>query len=211
MSEFLSVATLHLLALIIPGADFAVILRQSLHFGRRIGVLTALGIGAGISLHVLYSLAGVAALLQSSAWLMRSVELLGAFWLLYLGIVFIRAPKPAPQTADNSKPAGGHPFWLGFITNASNPKATLFFLALFTSVIDSRTPLSVRLFYGLWMCAVTALWFVLVSLLFTNPSLRQRFLRLSHILEKVTGFLLIAFSLRLFWQLAIGFVMPGFR
>jgi len=208
MAEFLAVATLHLLALIIPGPDFAVILRQNLHFGRRIGMLTALGIGAGISVHVLYSLAGVAALLQSSAWLMRAAELLGAGWLLYLGIVFIHPSKAATPTTDKNHPSTDHParaFWLGFMTNATNPKATLFFLALFTSVISSQTPLSVRLLYGLWMCLATALWFVLVSLLFTQNGLHQRFLRLSRPLETAMGFLLIAFSLRLFWQVASGF------
>jgi len=205
MTEFLAVAALHLLALIIPGPDFAVILRQNLHFGRRIGILTALGIGAGISVHVLYSLVGVAALLQSSAWLMRAAELLGAAWLLYLGIVFIRPSKASAQTMDENNAASNHPtraFWLGFITNASNPKATLFFLALFTSVISSQTPLSIRLLYGLWMCAATTLWFVLVSLLFTQSTVQQRFLRLSRTLETAMGFLLIAFSLRLLWQVA---------
>jgi len=203
MTEFLAVAALHLLAVALPGPDFAVILRQSLHFGRRIGMLTALGIGAGISVHVLYSLIGVAALLQSSAWLMRTAELLGACWLLYLGIVFIRPSKPPTQTADNHKASANHParaFGLGFMTNATNPKAPLFFLALFTSVVGSETPLSVRLLYGLWMCLATALWFVLVSVLFTQETLRQRFLRLSRTLETAMGFLLIAFSLRLFWQ-----------
>jgi len=203
MTEFLAVAALHLLAVAMPGPDFAVILRQSLHFGRRIGMLTALGIGAGISLHVLYSLVGVAALLQSSAWLMRVAELLGACWLLYLGIVFIRPSKTPAQMADNHKPNANHParaFGLGFMTNATNPKAPLFFLALFTSVVSSETPLSVRLLYGLWMCLATALWFVLVSLLFTQPTLHQRFLRLSRALETAMGFLLIAFSLKLFWQ-----------
>jgi len=203
MAEFLAVATLHLLALIIPGPDFAVILRQNLHFGRRIGILTALGIGAGISVHVLYTLAGVAALLQSSAWLMRAAELLGAGWLLYLGIIFIRPSQAAAPATDKNHPSTNRParaLWLGFMTNATNPKATLFFLALFTSVISSQTPLSVRLLYGLWMCSVTALWFVLVSLLFTQNNLHQRFLRLSRPLETAMGFLLIAFSLRLLWQ-----------
>jgi len=203
MNEFFAVATLHLLALMIPGADFAVILRQSLHFGRRISVLTALGIAAGISLHVLYSLAGVAALLQSSHRLLLAVELLGGIWLLYLGVVFIRPPKSAVQTADKPPPTAALPFRafvLGFMTNASNPKAGLFFLALFTTVISTQTPFATRLLYGLWMCTVTALWFVLVSLLFTSASLKQRFFRLARLLESATGVLLIAFSLRLFWQ-----------
>jgi len=208
MNEFLAVAVLHLLALIIPGPDFAVILRQSLHFGRRIGMLTALGIGTGISLHLLYSLAGVAALLQASHWLLLSAELLGACWLLYLGVVFIRPQQPPqPLPDDANKPRTNQParaFVLGFMTNATNPKATLFFLALFTTVVQSTTPFSLRLLYGIWMCAITALWFVLLSLLLTKTSVHHRLLRLSRLIESATGYLLVFFSLRLFWQVASG-------
>src|SRR5690625_7077812 len=85
LSEFISLALIHFLAVVAPGPDFAVTVRQSLVFGRRAGVLTAVGIGAGISVHVLYTLLGFGALMHTTPWLMRGAELIGSLYLLYLG------------------------------------------------------------------------------------------------------------------------------
>ncbi len=62
--EFLSLAIVHLSAVILPGPDFAISVRQSLRYGHLIGCLTAIGIGMGISVHVLYTLVGVGFFIQ---------------------------------------------------------------------------------------------------------------------------------------------------
>src|SRR5690625_3576441 len=95
-AEFFSLAIIHFLAVVAPGPDFAVTVQQSLAHGRRAGILTSLGIGAGISVHVLYTLIGFSALMHSTPWLMRLAELVGSIYLLYLGSHFIR---PALRTA----------------------------------------------------------------------------------------------------------------
>ena len=88
-------------------------------------------------------------------------------------------------------------FYLGFITNVFNPKATLFFLALFTTIIDCNTPVIIQIFYGLWMSLITMLWFVLVSLFFTN-SLTEIFIRkYSLLINKIMGVVLIFISIKL--------------
>lgn len=215
MHEFLSLALIHFLAVVAPGPDFAVTVRQSLIFGRRAGILTAIGIGAGISVHVLYTLLGFSALLQTNTLVMRLAETVGGLYLGYLGLSFIRhAFKAAPiaQTAASPTLAidakRGLPpnsakkrrfFLLGFFTNATNPKATLFFLAVFTTIVSSQTPLYVQAAYGIWMCLINALWFVLVSLVFTNAKIQQRFMRSSRYFEAVIGCLLLILALRLFW------------
>src|SRR5699024_12723199 len=84
-AEFFSLALIHFLAVVAPGPDFAVTVRQSLVHGRRAGILTALGIGAGISVHVLYTLLGFSALMHRTPWLMSLSELIGRIYLLYLG------------------------------------------------------------------------------------------------------------------------------
>ena len=58
-SEFLALALVHFLAVLLPGPDFAVTVRHSVRYGHLIGCLTAIGIGSGISIHVLYTLVGV--------------------------------------------------------------------------------------------------------------------------------------------------------
>lgn len=223
MQEFLTLALIHFLAVVAPGPDFAVAVRQSLIYGRRAGILTAIGIGAGISIHVVYTLLGFSALLQTNSSIMRLAEYIGGAYLVYLGFNFIRhafkTPSPSATAITPDKAAAmtintlptpaakGSPaptqaakfFMLGFFTNATNPKATLFFLAVFTTIVSSSTPLYIQATYGLWMCLVTALWFVLVSLAFTDPRIHQKFMRSSRYFEGLIGLLLLILALRLFW------------
>lgn len=203
--EFIALALVHFLAVVAPGPDFAVTVRPSLRFGQRVGIWTALGIGAGMSVHIIYTLLGVGALLQTSAQLMLAARILGAGYLLYLAWQFLRAQPAKADQADSNQPEAAIPsaamaFRTGFLTNATNPKATLFFLAVFTTIVSPATPLPVQLGYGLWMCLVNALWFVGVSLMFSRAWLRQAFLRIAHWIERGIGLLLLAFACRLFWS-----------
>ncbi|MGE8213534.1 MAG: LysE family translocator [Stenotrophomonas sp.] len=203
--EFFSLALIHLLAVIAPGPDFAVTVRQSVREGRLAGMWVAIGIGAGISVHVLYTLLGVGALLHTHPSLMVVAKLAGAAYLLYLVFSFLRsAGKQAPvvDLAPDALSQGGarRSFALGFMTNATNPKATLFFLAIFTTVVSATTPLKIQALYGVWMCLVNAGWFALVSLLFAQPGIRQKFLRLGGRLEAFMALVFLAFALRLLWD-----------
>ena len=207
-NEFISLAIIHLLAVIAPGPDFAVTVRQSIRHGRWAGIQVAIGIGAGISVHVLYTLLGVGALLHANALLMIATKILGATYLLYLALSFLRnAGRSNPAEDINDGEAASALGWrrsflLGFITNATNPKATLFFLAIFTTVVSAATPLKVQVLYGIWMCLVNAGWFVLVSVLFTQQVVRDRFLRMGGWLEGGMALVFLVFAGRLFWEVA---------
>jgi RhtB (resistance to homoserine/threonine) family protein len=206
LGEFLALASVHFLALMSPGPDFAVIVSQSVRHGRRTGLLTALGIGTGISVHVLYTLLGVGVLIHTWHWLDRSARLIGCAYLVYLGVKLLRARPAALPAADGDQPAlptaaptARQAFMTGFLTNATNPKATLFFLAIFTTVVSSRTPLRIQIGYGVWMCCTTAIWFCLVTLLFSAARVRLQFQRLGHWFERIMGALLLALAARLLW------------
>ncbi|WP_248804594.1 LysE family translocator [Pseudomonas sp. MWU13-2100] len=207
LNEFLALAGIHFLAVVAPGPDFAVTIRQSVRFGRLIGVVTALGIGAGISVHVLYTLLGVGALMHSAPWLLNVAKVIGGGYILYLGINLLRSKARAAradfgQTADElPRQSPAKAFMVGFLTNATNPKATLFFLAIFTTVVNASTPLEIQALYGLWMCSVNALWFILVSLLFSSDRVRQAFLKMGHWFERTMGVVLILFAGRLMLSL----------
>ncbi|KCX77599.1 lysE type translocator family protein [Acinetobacter baumannii 754286] len=90
---------------------------------------------------------------------------------------------------------------MGFLTNALNPKATIFFLAIFTTIVSTTTPMKVQVSYGVWMCMVNAIWFMVVSVLFAQPIVRKRFLEFGVYFERVMGVLLIGIALRLIWGL----------
>jgi len=207
LNELLALAAIHFLAVVAPGPDFAVTIRQSVRFGRLIGVITALGIGAGISVHVLYTLLGVGALMHSAPWLLNVAKVIGGGYILYLGINLLRSKAQAART-DFGQAVDEFPqqslakaFMVGFLTNATNPKATLFFLAIFTTVVSASTPLKIQALYGLWMCSVNALWFILVSLLFSSERVRQAFLKMGHWFERTMGVVLILFAGRLMLSL----------
>ncbi len=189
-----------------PGPDFAIILKQSLVRGRRVALWTSVGIGSGILVHIAYCVLGIGLLLHKSPVLFKAMTWAGAAYLAWLGIQGLRArpaqgsapgfedqatPSPAEQSSSRSA-------WvLGFLTNVLNPKATLFFLALFTGGISPETPRFIQFGYGLWMAVSTAAWFSCVSILFTRPEIRVRFYGWSHWVDRVMGLVLLAIALKL--------------
>ena len=203
--EFSKVALAHLLAVASPGPDFAIVLRQSLVHGRRTAIWTSVGVGMAITLHVTYSLLGLGLILKSSALAFDVVKYSGAAYLAWLGGQALRTPPRAVSAAKaeeatkvpSSLPTARAAWLTGFLTNALNPKATLFFVALFVTVISADTPIAIKAGYGVWMVAATTGWFCLVSILFTRPAVRAGFLRHGHWVDRVLGVVFIAFAVSL--------------
>lgn len=200
--EFLQVAIAHLLAVASPGPDLALVLRQSLVFGRRTAWWTSLGVGSAILVHVGYALLGLGLLLRGSEFWFAAVKYAGAAYLAWVGWQALRA-RPAPEAPAGSPaspvalpapPAQRSAFVTGFLTNVLNPKATLFFLSLYALVVSPETPRWVQAAYGLWMALATAAWFSLVTVLFTHAVVRRRFLRYGHWIDRTLGVVLIGFA-----------------
>jgi RhtB (resistance to homoserine/threonine) family protein len=199
--EFLTIALVHLLAVASPGPDFAMVLRQSILSGRRSAIYTSIGIGSGILVHVCYCLLGLGLLISRSLLLFNLIKLVGAAYLLYVGWRSLRA-RPTDTAEDavtksRTIPSAAQALSIGFLTNLLNPKATLFFLSLFSLVIKPQTPLWVQLGYGVYMALATALWFSALSLFLTRPGVRDFFSRFGHWAERVMGAVLIALGIRL--------------
>ncbi|GGC63309.1 LysE family translocator [Marinobacter halophilus] len=191
--EFLTVALVHLLAVASPGPDFAIMLRQALTQSRRNALLSASGIGLGILLHVGYSLLGIGLIIQQSIMLFTTLKVIGALYLLWIAWHCLRAkPGSVHVDANNGKiQTGWGAFRLGFLTNALNPKATLFFVSLFSVVINPGTPILLQAGYGLYMAVATGLWFALVAVFFTQPRVRRGFYRFGHWLDRLMGGILV--------------------
>ncbi|MGV6398039.1 LysE family transporter [Pseudomonas caspiana] len=200
-AEFLTVALIHLLAVASPGPDFAVVVRESVAHGRRAGTYTAMGVGTAIFLHVGYSLLGIGLIVSQSIVLFNALKWAAAAYLLYIGFKALRA-KPASASdapvnvAVGERTARGA-FTSGFITNGLNPKATLFFLSLFTVVINPHTPLWVQAGYGVYLAVATGFWFCLVARLFSQERVRAGFARMGHWFDRAMGGVLVALGLKL--------------
>ncbi|ASX09553.1 MULTISPECIES: LysE family translocator [Aeromonas] len=198
MTELLAVVAITFFAVISPGPDFAMVSRNSLLLSRRSGVLTALGIGAGVCVHVTYTLLGVGLLIQQSLWLFNLIKLAGAAYLIFLGIKMLRA-KPATDEMLAEQPALSSLGALrtGFLTNVLNPKTTIFIVSLFMQVVQPQTPLAVQLGYGAFIVLAHAVWFSAVAIFFSTDSVRGRLLAVRHWIDRVFGALLVGFGMLL--------------
>ena len=200
LTQFITVAVVHLLAVASPGPDFAMVVRQSMRYGRTTAVQTSLGIGAGILIHVFYTLLGIGVVVSQSIVVFSIMKFLGGFYLIYIGFKAMQA-KPAEMhfsTAHADElPSLQKAFVTGFLTNGLNPKATLFFLSLFTVVVDHSTPLVVQFFYGVYMAFATALWFSMVSFFLGGETVRSLFLKTGHWVERIMGLSLILLGVKL--------------
>lgn len=187
--EFLTVALIHFLAVASPGPDFAVILKQALSQNRKNARLTSIGVGLGILVHVGYSLLGIGLIIQQSVWLFNVLKIAGALYLTWIAIHCLRAKAGGihVETGPSAEQSGFTALRLGFLVNVLNPKATLFFVSLFSVIISPNTPIVLQAGYGLYMAIATALWFALVAHFFTLPRVRRGFDRFGHWFDRLMG------------------------
>jgi RhtB (resistance to homoserine/threonine) family protein len=198
MTELLAVVAITLFAVISPGPDFAMVSRNSLLLSRRTGVLTAIGIAAGVCVHVTYTLLGVGLLIQQSLWLFNLIKLAGAAYLIFLGIKMLRAKPATEQMTDTQPPLSSFgALRTGFLTNVLNPKTTIFIVSLFMQVVQPQTSLAVQLGYGAFIALAHAAWFSAVALFFSSDSVRGRLLAVRHWIDRVFGGLLVGFGMLL--------------
>jgi threonine/homoserine/homoserine lactone efflux protein len=200
-AEFFTIAVAHLFAVASPGPDFAIVTRQCMSGGTRAGVWTSLGVSSAILLHVTYCILGVALLLAQSTTLFNSMKYLAAAYLVYLGVQSIRGSfrqtNAALYTRGEVAISPSKAFAVGFLTNGLNPKATLFFLALFTVVIDSNTPSSIQILYGLYLAIATFLWFSMLSKILGRPNVRAFIIKTGNWVERGMGAILILLALQI--------------
>jgi RhtB (resistance to homoserine/threonine) family protein len=189
----------HLLAAASPGPDFAYVTRQSLVHGRRAGLFASLGIALGLSIHIVYSAAGLAAVIAHSVQWMTAIKIAGGAYLLWLGIQGLRSSAGPPAAEAAARPAPASPLRQiagGFLCNALNPKAPIYFLALFTVVLSPDLPALTLLAYGAWIMVLQWLWFSLVATVFTHRAIRERLVGVRHWIDRAFGAVLIALGVR---------------
>jgi len=194
---------IHLLAVASPGPDFVMVLRNALQYNRKIAIYTAWGISMGIGIHILYSVAGIAYLLQKNQNIFQIIKILGALYIIYMGVKTIlskgqkiKMQTDQKQTVIPAKQA----VKIGFMTNVLNPKASLFFLSIFSLLIPPNVPAWVLIGISLMLITVTFLWFTLVSFIFTNPLIIKRYEKYESIILKIFGIILIALGIGVFFE-----------
>lgn len=200
--EFLTIAGVHLLAVASPGPDFAIVLKHSISYGRRIAMITSVGVGTAILLHVTYSLLGIGLLLKTNPLVYTIFSYLAAAYLVYIAIGALKSKAPdntAPVSANvtQSTISDKKAFAVGFLTNGLNPKATLFFLSVFAVAVSAETPSSIKLVYGLYLAVATGVWFCFLSYLLGTRKVRAFIRQYSHWFDRIMGGVLLLLAAKL--------------
>ncbi len=195
LAIFAAVALAHALGVISPGPDLAVVIRQTLAYGRRIGVITALGIGSGILFHSGWGLFGLGWVADQWPWFVGALRYAGATVLLWIGINALSA-RPGPDMTPQIRPAPSRrsAYLIGLATNLFNAKAFLFFVALSSSVLAAGASVGLRLAMVAWLSMATAAWFSFLAYSVGHATLRQRLHAHAWRIDRALGLMLIALA-----------------
>jgi RhtB (resistance to homoserine/threonine) family protein len=200
LPSILALTGIQLIGVISPGPDFAMVVRNSLVYSRKTGVITAVGIAFGILVHLAYILLGLGLLIAKTMWLFHFFKYLGAGYLIYLGLRGLSARKGAFKYGDIHQQkdiSGIAAFRIGFLTNALNAKCMLFFLSILSAFLTLDEPGVIIFTYGAIIFLSTLLWFLIVAFCFSHARLRLLFSDLRHWIERVMGGLLLILGIRM--------------
>ncbi len=190
-----------LLLNITPGADILYILSRSSTQGVRGGSVAALGIGAGCLVHIIAATVGLSAIIAASATAFMVIKLIGAAYLVYIGVTMFRKNKVAVGEVKSMPPARlSSIFWQGFLTNALNPKVALFFLAFLPQFIaaDAANKSVAMLFLGVVFNFNGTLWNLFVAWASSSMATRLRgAVVVTRWLNHAIGALFVYFGIRL--------------
>ena len=199
---FLGIA---LLVILSPGQDTALTIRNTLVGGRAGGIATAAGVVSGLATWTVASSAGLAALLVASQPIFLAIRLIGAAYLIFLGLqalhgaLFHRArPGEGSAVAPRARLRRWVAYRQGLISNLSNPKIVVFFLSLFPQFV-TRGQMSFLslLLLGLIFCSITITWLTLYAIVVERVGDFLRRDRIKRALEATTGLVLVGLGLRL--------------
>ncbi|OOH87346.1 MFS transporter [Pasteurellaceae bacterium 15-036681] len=197
---FILITGIHILAAISPGPDFIFVSQQTLSRGRKAGVICALGVALGFSVHILYSVLGLAVVIANAAWLLTAIKIIGGAYLVYLGyqglrakakneVVEIKKEELAPESTLRT-------LWKGFLCNVLNPKAPVYLVSVFTVVLSPEMPLWQLSIYGGWMMFLLFAWFATVAFLLSIPSVNRQFQKAGHWIDRVLGAVMVGLGVK---------------
>lgn len=201
-AAMLSILGIHLLALMSPGPSTILIIKNSLGTSRRSGLATALWIWLGESIHVFYSILGLWFIISKSILALNTIKYCWALYLLYLAYKLLQSKGSSKTTNIDQKnhltPRQGITQW--FLTGILNPKATIFFVSLFSMVIKPDTDMHSLLILGICMTINATVRFSIVSTLLTHSRIQSNYYKASKRIDRVFGGLLATFGLKLLFS-----------
>lgn len=196
MVEWLIFAGIMFLGAMVPGANTAIILRNTLQGSRREGFITALGLATALAIHVLLSIVGLAALISETPTLYHAIRWLGSAYLVYMGLTYLLT-KPLNSAAAPQQRISRNPFISGMMVSLFNPKILILFITIFSHVLQEVQGLGMKLLYALTPIIIEFSWLSIIILLLSQPSVQLKLNNAKLWLERTIGAGLVLLGLKL--------------
>jgi RhtB (resistance to homoserine/threonine) family protein len=201
LETWLTVLGVGILIVLSPGPQWAITVKTSL-FSREYGFCTVFGMCTGSIVHITYCLLGIGVIISQSILLFNVVKWIGAVYLIYLGLKSLFTKKQQSDfLSKNDNISNQLSRWksyhIGLLTCLLNPKATLFYLSLFTQVVQPGTSIFAQLFYGISVVGIEMIWYSLMVIFLTHNYIRKRFMAISTYVERISGAILVLLGIRL--------------
>ncbi|MCB9453452.1 MAG: LysE family transporter [Anaerolineaceae bacterium] len=198
---FLALASIHVGAVMTPGANFLRVTQNALTYSRRSGLLTVVGVATGSSLYVTAGIIGFTAVISQSPLIYNSIRVVGALYFTYMGWGLLRRqPRLTGMTVpDESAPAfnPNGAYRSGFMTAIANPASALYFLSIFTSFIPLSSTLADKTFAGLLLLTITFTWYSTVAMLFSYSRVRAFYRRAEVSMNRFFGVIWLLLAVKL--------------
>jgi len=200
ISSILPLMIVMMFAMMSPGPDMFLLIKNAMGRERRVAFGSVLGICLGLSIHIFLWIFGLAVILQQNIFVYNIIRWLGAFYLIYLGMMAIFFTGNTLKIGSGSliRKTLAQGFKEGLFCNLLNPKVTLFILSLFTQLIDPGIEFTHKLIFGaiiIFQCFIV--WSLFISIIQSRPV--QGFLaRYSLVIERLCGLVFIGLGIKIF-------------
>jgi len=186
-------AAICLIGAMSPGPSMALIIRNSIKYGRLSGILFSLGHAIGIGIYATVSVLGLQFILINNLFLFNAIQFCGSVFLLILGILFLR--DTAHNLSLEKEQKNVNSFMQGFAISILNPKILIWFAAIFSQFIEISSTNFVKLAMVLIASSIDGLWYIILTIVVTGFGLKQFLEHNTNIIQKISGVVLISISI----------------
>ena len=195
----LLIVTIATLGMLSPGPDFFLIVKNAARYSRRAAMMTALGVNCAVATHMTYCVAGLAVVITTTPWLFMLLKYAGAAYLIYVGVQALLSRSGSKLDLTHVAPENTSlkkAFLQGYLCNLLNPKATLFFLSMFTQVLSVNSGFGEKVWYAGIILTLSSLWWPSLVILIQSAPVRRGLAKAQKLIDKLLGSVLIALGVK---------------
>ena len=182
-----------------PGTSMALIIRNSIKYGRVSGLLSSIGHAIGIGIYASISVVGLQIILINNIFVFNTIQFCGSIFLLILGILFLKNSGEKLSLEDDQKNLNS--FIQGFAISILNPKILIWFTAIFSQFIEASSTNMTKLTMVFMASSIDGIWYIIVTIVVTGFGLKQFLENNTKTIQNISGIFLIFISLIIFYKM----------